>query len=110
MNSTTEEPRRFVVIGHPIAHSWSPFIHGLLGKQTDRNLSYRLLDVPAEEFRSAALQFFANGGHGANVTVPHKRAAAELVNKLTARAERAGAVNTIRLEDDHSLLGDNTDG
>jgi len=44
------------------------------------------------------------------VTVPHKEAAAELANELTMRADRAGAVNTLILSDDHSLLGDNTDG
>jgi shikimate dehydrogenase len=45
-----------------------------------------------------------------NITVPHKQAAAELVNELTARAARAQAVNTIALLEDSSLLGDNTDG
>ena len=44
------------------------------------------------------------------MTVPHKEAAAELANDLTMRADRAGAVNTLILGDNHSLLGDNTDG
>ena len=47
---------------------------------------------------------------GLNVTLPHKQAAAELVNELTPRAERAQAVNTIAFFEDTSLLGDNTDG
>lgn len=107
---SASEPDRFALIGHPIGHSWSPFIHGLFAKQTDKNMSYRLLDVEPDKFRTAALQFFLEGGRGMNATVPHKQAAAELVNILTPRAERANAVNTLCLQEDDQLLGDNTDG
>jgi len=101
---------QYGVVGHPISHSWSPFIHGLFAKQTDQSLVYRLYDITPENFRVQVLEFFTRGGRGLNVTVPHKEAAAELANELTARADRAGAVNTLVLNEDHSLLGDNTDG
>jgi len=101
---------RFVVFGHPVSHSWSPFIHGLFARQFGHSIDYRVADVDAEHFRKVALEFFAGGGRGANVTVPHKLAAAELANELTARARRAGAVNTLALRDGNILLGDNTDG
>ncbi|MBK7251791.1 MAG: shikimate dehydrogenase [Gammaproteobacteria bacterium] len=104
------EPDQYGVIGHPVSHSWSPFIHGLFARQTGQSMSYRLYDAPPGRFRSCALEFFAGGGLGLNVTVPHKAAAAELANELTPRAERAGAVNTLALQGDHRLLGDNTDG
>src|SRR5690606_17476009 len=52
----------------------------------------------------------AAGGHGLNVTVPHKRAAFEFADHLSAGAQRAGAVNTLRREPDGSVYGDNTDG
>jgi shikimate dehydrogenase len=110
MGDSNAAPDRYGVMGHPIEHSWSPFIHGLFAKQTGQNLSYRLFDVPAEKFRSRALEFFTHGGKGLNITVPHKQAAAELVNRLTPRAEQASAVNTIKLEERDELLGDNTDG
>lgn len=110
MNSTAPEPHRYALIGHPIGHSWSPFIHGLFAQQTGRTISYKLLDAAPEKFRSVAVEFFTSGGRGLNVTVPHKQAAVELVNRLTPRAERAQAVNTIHLQDSHELLGDNTDG
>jgi shikimate dehydrogenase len=103
-------PDQYGVVGHPISHSWSPFIHGLFAKQTDQSLVYRLYDITPENFRAQVLEFFTRGGRGLNVTVPHKEAAAELANELTTRADRAGAVNTLILSDDHSLLGDNTDG
>ena len=103
-------PDQYGVVGHPISHSWSPFIHGLFAKQTDQSLVYRLYDIVPENFRAQVLEFFARGGRGLNVTVPHKEAAAELANDLTMRADRAGAVNTLVLNEDHRLLGDNTDG
>jgi shikimate dehydrogenase len=103
-------PDQYGVVGHPINHSWSPFIHGLFAKQTDQLLVYRLYDITPENFRAQVLEFFTRGGRGLNVTVPHKEAAAELANQLTARADRAGAVNTLILQPDHVLVGDNTDG
>jgi len=98
------------VVGHPIAHSWSPFIHGMFAKATAQNLVYRMFDIRPDDFRREVLRMFAGGFRGLNVTVPHKQAAAELVNELTARAARAQAVNTIAFFDDRTLLGDNTDG
>jgi shikimate dehydrogenase len=101
---------RYGVAGHPVAHSWSPFIHGMFAKQTGQDLTYRLYDIEPDQFRRQALRMFTSGLRGLNVTLPHKQAAADLVNELTPRAARAGAVNTIALRADSSLLGDNTDG
>jgi shikimate dehydrogenase len=105
-----DTPDQYGVAGHPIAHSWSPFIHGMFAKATAQNLVYRLFDIAPGQFRREVLRLFAGGVRGLNVTLPHKQAAAELVNELTPRAERAQAVNTIAFFDDTSLLGDNTDG
>lgn len=104
------DPDQYGVVGHPIAHSWSPFIHGMFAKETAQHLVYRLFDVKAEDFRREVLRLFTSGVRGLNVTVPHKQAAAELVNELTPRAARAQAVNTIALHGESGLLGDNTDG
>jgi shikimate dehydrogenase len=104
------QPDLYGVIGHPVAHSWSPFIHGMFARQTGEHLVYRLHDVMPDDFRAYVLDFFARGGRGLNVTVPHKVAAAELANELTPRAERAAAVNTLAVQKDGRLLGDNTDG
>jgi shikimate dehydrogenase len=103
-------PDQYGVAGHPVAHSWSPFIHGMFAKATAQNLVYRLFDIPPEEFRRETLRLFTSGVRGLNITLPHKQAAAELVNELTPRAQRALAVNTIAFFEDTTLLGDNTDG
>ena len=100
----------YCLFGHPVHHSWSPFIHGLFARQTGQDMSYRLRDVAPAHFRHEVLEFFFDqGGRGCNVTLPHKRTAADLVNELTPRAQLADAVNTIVRRDDR-LVGDNTDG
>lgn len=101
---------QYGVVGHPVAHSWSPFIHGMFAKECEQNLVYRLYDIDPADFRRETLRLFTSGVKGLNVTLPHKASAAELVNEMTPRASRAQAVNTILLQQDNSLLGDNTDG
>lgn len=103
-------PARFVLFGHPVSHSWSPFIHGMFARQFDHVVDYKIQDVEAGSFRQSVINFFVEGGGGANVTLPHKPAAAEIVNELSARAERARAVNTIVRRSATELYGENTDG
>lgn len=103
-------PDRYAVIGHPVSHSRSPFIHSRFAAQTSQQLEYGTIDAAPAQFEHAVHEFFDAGGKGLNVTVPHKEAAARLVDELTPRARRAGAVNTLALRPDGSLLGDNTDG
>ncbi len=104
------KPDQYGLVGHPVAHSWSPFIHGMFAQATAQNLTYRLFDITPQAFRRDILQLFTSGVRGLNVTLPHKQAAADLVNELTPRATRAQAVNTIAFFEDTTLLGDNTDG
>jgi len=100
---------RYAVFGNPIGHSKSPQIHRLFAAQTGQTLSYEPVLAPLEDFAGAARAFFADG-RGANVTVPFKEDAFRLADRLTVRAERAGAVNTLMRLEDGTLLGDNTDG
>ncbi len=100
---------RYAVMGNPIAHSRSPEIHARFAAQTGQRLSYERILVAAGDFAPAVARFRAAGGCGLNVTVPFKREACALADRLTERAERAGAVNTLWWETD-GLIGDNTDG
>lgn len=100
---------QYVVFGNPIGHSKSPLIHRLFADQTGQQLEYDTLLAPLDDFTACALGFFKQG-LGANVTVPFKEEAFRLVDSLTPRAQRAGAVNTLSKLADGSLQGDNTDG
>jgi shikimate dehydrogenase len=100
---------RAFVIGHPIAHSRSPLIHGHWLERHGIEGSYERIDVPPTDLPGFLEQVRAGGFRGGNVTIPHKEAAFRLVDEATARARRLGAVNTLWLEGER-LLGDNTDG
>ncbi|WP_211444831.1 shikimate dehydrogenase [Collimonas humicola] len=99
----------YVVIGNPIAHSKSPAIHARFAADTAQDMRYAHLLAPLDGFAAAVREFIAQGGRGANVTVPFKQEAYALADQLTTRAKAAGAVNTLKF-DNGVILGDNTDG
>ena len=105
----TDARDEYAVMGNPIAHSKSPRIHSLFAQQTGEPIHYRAILVEVGKLPEAVAGFVAEGGKGLNITVPFKRDAWELVDERSRRAERAGAVNTIRIEPGR-LFGDNTDG
>ena len=82
----------YALFGYPVHHSWSPFIHGMFAKQTGQDMAYHLYESPPERFRNDVLGFFSEGGNGINITLPHKRTAADLVNELTPRLTLSGRV------------------
>ena len=102
-------PDRYAVMGHPIAHSKSPFIHRRFAAETGEPVAYDALHVEPDGFREAVERFRAEGGCGLNVTIPFKEEAFALAGRRSERAERAGAVNTLWFEGT-DIRGDNTDG
>ncbi len=100
----------YAVFGNPIAHSKSPILQTAFAEQTQQQLIYKAQCVDVGAFESAADQFFSRNGKGLNVTVPFKEDAFNYVKELTPRAKRAGAVNTLSLQKNGQVLGDNTDG
>ena len=100
---------RYAVIGNPVAHSKSPYIHAAFARETGEDIEYGAILAPRDGFADAAARFRGEGGRGLNVTVPFKLDACAFATELTERAREAGAVNTLKL-DGASVLGDNTDG
>jgi shikimate dehydrogenase len=97
----------FAVFGHPVAHSLSPRIHAHFAAQTGISLTYERIDAPAEQFAARLIAF---AGDGANVTLPHKRAALSHCAELSDFAQRVDAVNTLSRLPDGRWCGANTDG
>ena len=100
---------RYAIIGNPVAHSKSPEIQASFAHATRQVLVYERLLAPRDGFRATVDSFRANGGLGANVTLPFKVEAFDYAQELTARAQQAGAVNTLKF-DGTKIIGDNTDG
>lgn len=95
------------LIGHPLGHSMSPFLHRALFALGGRDASYELLDLSPEtmEQQTAAL----TGYRGWNVTIPYKERIIPLLDRLDPSAARYHAVNCVCREPDGSLTGYNTD-
>lgn len=98
----------FYVLGHPIAHSYSPIMHNASFRAIGYKGEYGKLDVPPEQLSEALLRLQANGCVGVNLTVPLKEIALSLMNELSPRARKLGAVNTVRISS-RGFYGDNTD-
>lgn len=100
--------KRFGLIGYPVSHSKSPIIHDVIKSYYQLSLSFSLIPVKAEGIKKV-LDDIKNGKlDGVNVTIPHKETVIPLLDLLTEKAKKIGAVNTIYLKD-HKLVGDNTD-
>ena len=97
------------VMGWPIAHSRSPRIHGYWLQEYGIDGAYVPLTIQPEDLADSFRMLPRLGFRGWNITLPHKEAALRLVNTVTAAAERIGAVNTVTVQPDGSLSGDNSD-
>jgi len=117
MPAALPPPDRYAVLGHPVAHSQSPFIHALFAQQTGQHLEYGRIDCPLDGFEAAVHGFIHSANpaaglgpaRGCNITVPFKFEVLPLARQLTPRAALAQAANVLRF-DESGWLADNTDG
>ncbi len=101
--------KRVALLGHPVAHSLSPALHNYWLREYKIDANYEAIDVNPEELRETMLSLTDNGYCGVNITVPHKEAALDIVDNVDAVARRIGAINTVKVGEDKSLYGTNTD-
>jgi len=96
------------LIGHPIKHSYSPFIQNYALELMNLDYIYLPFDVPAENLKNAVNGVLSLGVKGLNVTLPHKEKIIKYLDELSEEASIIGAVNTI-VNDHGKLIGYNTD-
>lgn len=101
--------KRFAVIGKPIEHSLSPFIHQSFGKQLGIELTYEKIEGDEQGFEQQVGEFFSQNGKGLNVTQPFKQRAFAMAHQHTLRCRKAEAANTLWMQEG-TLWADNTDG
>ena len=100
---------RYAVVGNPVMHSKSPFIHSAFAQQTGQDLEYRAMEVAPGAFAQAIDTFRAEGGRGINVTTPFKLDAYAYATDRLQRAQVAGASNCLKFDGDH-VYAENFDG
>ena len=98
------------VIGHPIAHSRSPALHGYWLKRYGRSGHYIPMDVAPQDLAHVLRTLPQMGFVGANITLPHKEAILQIADIITDRAALIGAANTLIFRKDGKIHADNTDG
>jgi shikimate dehydrogenase len=96
------------LIGHPIKHSYSPFIHNVTIELKKLDYIYLPFDVPVSSLKNALKGMVALGIKGFNVTIPHKESILQYLNDVSEEAGIVGAVNTV-VNDHGKLTGYNTD-
>jgi len=110
-------PDRYAVLGHPVAHSQSPFIHAEFARQTGEHIAYGRIESPLDGFAATVRSFIASAdpaaglgpARGCNITVPFKFQVLPLAQRASARAVLAQAANVLRFDAD-GWFADNTDG
>ncbi|HEX8940605.1 MAG TPA: shikimate dehydrogenase [Candidatus Limnocylindrales bacterium] len=100
--------KRVVLLGHPVAHSFSGAMHQAAFDALGIDARYELWDRPPLELAAAVAELRGDDFLGANVTIPHKERVVPLIDRLTEEAQVTGAVNTITREGKR-LVGHNTD-
>lgn len=100
---------RYAVVGNPIVHSKSPFIHGSFARATGQDIAYTAIEAPDGGFAAAADAFRRAGGLGLNITAPFKLDAFAYATERSERARLAGAANALKVEDDR-VIAENFDG
>ena len=108
--SPFQTPRLAAVLGHPVAQSKSPLMHGHWLKKNQVSGDYIAIDIPPMRFNTTVRMLFDVGFSGFNVTIPHKVQALAFADDMSSRAHRIGAANTLIKMDSGKISADNTDG
>ena len=100
---------RYAVLGNPVKHSKSPYIHGAFAELTGQDLTYTAIEAPVDGFADAVDRFRTQGGQGINITAPFKVEAFHLATEARTAARLAGAANALKFEEEQ-VVAENFDG
>ena len=98
------------VIGNPIDHSMSPLIHDQFGEAEGIKIDYKAFQVVERDLDKFIKSFFADGGYGLNVTLPHKLNCVRCADILSSEVELLGAANTLTKNSNNQIIASSTDG
>ena len=103
------EHKKFAIIGNPLSHSLSPSLHNYWFKKYNINASYKLLEINKQDIKNIVQKIREKELSGINVTLPFKKEIIPYIDKVINDAEKSKSVNTVYLNSDNQIVGDNTD-
>ena len=101
--------KKFAIIGNPLSHSLSPIMHNYWLNKYNINAEYVLLEIEKKEIENVINKIKDKEIMGINVTLPYKKSVIPFLSKTINDAYETHSVNTIMLDENHSLTGENTD-
>lgn len=101
--------KKYGLLGNNIAYSASPKLHELIAMYNEYQITYELFDIQEEELVKYLNLLKDRTYNGFNITIPYKEIIIKHLDKLTFKAQDIGAVNTVYLNENGQIIGDNTD-
>ena len=101
--------KKFGIIGNPIKHSLSPILHNYWFKKYNIDAEYSIIDIKDSQLTKIIDKIKDKSLCGINITLPYKQKIVPYVDVLVNDAEKTSSVNTVYLDDQNSIIGENTD-
>ena len=101
--------KTYAIIGNPISHSLSPVLHNYWFKKYDIKANYSLLNVDEKDLKSVTDKIRNKELDGINITLPYKQKIIKFIDRLINDAQLTNSVNTVYLDNENLLVGENTD-
>ncbi len=101
--------KKYGIIGNPLSHSLSPFLHNYWFKKYNIDAEYSLFDIKENEISNIIKKIKKKEISGINVTLPYKQKVIQYLSKIINDAKSTNSVNTIYTDNEGNVVGDNTD-
>ena len=101
--------KQYGIIGNPLSHSLSPILHNFWLRKNNLKANYSLIEIKKNEIKNIIENIKTKKLHGINVTVPYKQEVIPYLDLIINDAEETSSVNTIYLNGENKIVGENTD-
>ena len=101
--------KSFGIIGKPIKHSLSPLLHNYWFKRYNIDANYSIFDVEEKDLPNLIEKIKDKSISGINITLPYKQKIIPHLDKMVNDAEATSSVNTVYLDNNETVIGENTD-
>jgi shikimate dehydrogenase len=101
--------KKYGIIGKPLSHSLSPLLHNTWFKKYNIKATYSLIKIEVDQIGEVINKIKKKELQGINVTIPYKQTVIPFLDLLIKDAKETSSVNTIYLNSENKIVGENTD-